>query len=252
MFEGASGFGDEELKGNPKLVKVEREKLDAEFLRLPEEECAYRADGRLSSRKRFLNGKLVANETLEYDAKGQRTAVTHRDKDDKVIRVQSFRHLADGSEEEMDVAGGKQQTRTIRRFDTSRRVVELTSADTTMQFEYDQDGRPLEARVRMSNDATGLMMRVRIIYPGDKQAIITVYDGAGSIVLQLETAEDKAGNQMGQVLFEQDPQGKPATSTRIEQTDDRGNWTLQTLLQRNPKTLVDEPVARLHRSIVYY
>jgi len=276
MFEGASGFGDEELRGKPKLVRVEREKLDAEFLRLPEEECAYRADGRLSSRKRFLNGKLLANETFEYDAKGQRTAVTNRDKDDNLIRVQSFRHLADGSEEEMDVAGEKQQSRTIRRFDTKHRVVELTSTDmnnvsTTMQFEYDQDGRPLEASVRMeggsflaterepngvrhasSKDGSGLTMRVRIIYPGDKQAIITVYDGAGSILLQLETTEDKASNQMVQVLFEQDPQGKPATSTRVEHTDDQGNWTLQTLLERNPKTLVDEPVARLHRSIVYY
>jgi hypothetical protein len=276
MFEGASGFGDEELRGKPKLVRVEREKLDAEFLRLPEEECAYRADGQLSSRKRFVNGKLVANETFEYDAKGQKMAATNRDKDHNLIRVQRFRHLADGSEEEIDVAGETQQSRTIRRFDTKHRVVELTSTDmnnvsTTMQFEYDQDGRPLEASVRMeggsflaterepndvryasSKDASGLTMRVRIIYPGDKQAIITVYDGAGTILLQLETTEDKASNQMVQVLFEQDPQGKPATSTRVEHTDDQGNWTLQTLLERNPKTLVDEPVARLHRSIVYY
>src|SRR5216683_1315743 len=203
MFEGASGFGDEELKGKPKLVRVEREKLDPESLRLPEEECAYRADGQLSSRKRFLDGKLLATEIFEYDAKGQRTALTNRDKDDQVVRLQSFRLLPDESEEEIDVAGGKQQSRTIRRFDTKHRVVELTSTDmdnvaTTMQFEYDQDGRPLEARVRMeggsllaierepngvrhasSKDGSGLMMRVRIIYPGDKQAIITVYDGAG-------------------------------------------------------------------------
>src|SRR5260370_42414398 len=99
MFEGASSFGDEELRGKPKLVRVEREKLDAESVRLPEEECAYRADGQLSSRKRFLNGKLVANETFEYAAEGQRTAVTNREKEDKAIRAQAFRHLEDGSEE---------------------------------------------------------------------------------------------------------------------------------------------------------
>jgi len=276
MFEGASGFGDEELKGKPKLVRVEREKLDPESLRLPEEECAYRADGRLSSRKRFLNGKLLATEIFEYDAKGQRTALTNRDKDDQVVRLQSFRLLPDDSEEEIDVAGGKQQSRTIRRFDTKHRVVELTNTDignvsTTMQFEYDQDGRPVEARVRMEGGtlfaldrgpngvrnasarvASGLMMRVRLIYPADKQAIIIVYDGDGSILLQLETTEDQAGNQIAQVLFEQDPQGKPTTSARIEHTDDQGNWTLKTLLERNPRTLVDEPVARLHRAIVYY
>src|ERR1700736_910353 len=154
MFEGGSGLGDEELKGKPRLVKVEREKLDAESVRVPEEESSYRADGQLSSRKRFLDGKLIANETFEYDAEGQRTAVTNRDKDDKVIRAQTFRHLEDGSEEEIDVAGGKQQNRTIRRFDPKHRVVEListhaNSTSTTMQFEYDRDGRPLEPRVRM-------------------------------------------------------------------------------------------------------
>jgi hypothetical protein len=276
MFEGATGFGGEELKGKPKLVKVEREKLDAESVRLPEEECTYRADGQLSSRKRFLDGKLIANETFEYDAEGQRTAVTNRDKDDKVIRAQTFRHPEDGSEEEIDVAGGKQQSRTTRRFDTNQRVVELISTDTnststTMQFEYDRNGRPLEARVWMkgenlvaiergpngvthasSADPSGLMMRVRIVYPGDRQANLTMYDGAGNILLQLETTEDKAGNQMAQVLFEQNPQGKPASSARIEHTDDQGNWTLKTLLERNPRTQVDEPVARLHRSILYY
>jgi hypothetical protein len=276
MFEGASSFGDEELKGKPKLVKVEREKLDAESLRLPEEERAYRADGQLSSRQRFHDGKPLAIDTFEYDSKGQRTAVTSRDKDDKVVRAQTFHHLEDGSEEEIDVAGGKQQNRTIRRFDTKRRVVELTSTDmdsvsTIMQFEYDRDGRPLEARVRMeggnlvalergpnggrhasSKDASGLMMRVRIVYPGDNQANITMYDGGGNILLQLQTTEDNAGNQMDQVLFEKDPHDKPANSTRIEHTDDQGNWTLKTLLERNPKTQVDEPVARLHRSILYY
>src|SRR5258708_14679861 len=111
MFEGATGFGDEEIKGKPKVVRVEREKLDAESVRLPEEECTYRADGQLLSRKRFLNGKLVANETFEYDAEGQRTAVTNRDKDDRVIRAQTFRHLEDGSEEEIDVAGGETHRR---------------------------------------------------------------------------------------------------------------------------------------------
>src|SRR5260370_10758633 len=100
MFEGASSFGDEELRGKPKLVRVEREKLDAESLRLPEEECAYRADGQMSSRKRFVNGKLVANETFEYDAKGQKTAVTNRDKNKKAIRKHSFRPIPNDSDKQ--------------------------------------------------------------------------------------------------------------------------------------------------------
>ncbi len=96
------------------------------------------------------------------------------------------------------------------------------------------------------------MMRIRIIYPGENQAVITLYDHENKILLQLDTREDAAGNQMSAVLFGQDPQGKPATSTRIERTDAQGNWTLITLFERSPRTQVDEPVARLHRSIVYY
>ena len=117
MFEGASGFGDEQLKGRPKAVTVEREKLGDQPLLLPEEESAYRQDGKLSSRKRYADGKLVAKEIFEYDAQGHRTAITTHDSEDKLIRTQSFRRLPDQSEEEIDTADGKQTSGTIRRFD---------------------------------------------------------------------------------------------------------------------------------------
>ncbi len=275
MFEGASGFGDEELKGRPRMVRVEREKLGDKPLLLPEEESAYREDGKLSQHKRFVDGRLVANEISEYDAKGYRVSITTRDTDDKVIRMQSFRRLPDQSEEEIDTAGGKQQSRTLRRFDADQRVIELKNIQpggisTTMQFDYDDRGRPLEARVRMegenvfavepgpngrhrsSTSANEQTMRLAIIYPGDNQAIVTLYDSDGKILVQLATTEDGAGNQMAQILFEQEPQGKPANSARVEQMDAQGNWTLKTLLERSPRTQVDEPVALLHRSIVYY
>jgi len=276
MFEGASWFGDEKLKGRPRMVSVEREKLGDKPLLLPEEQSEYREDGKLSSHKRFVDGKLVANEIFEYDAEGHRSAITTRDAENKVIRMQSFRRLPDQSEEEIEAAGGKQLSRTIRRFDADQHVIELKSIETgdvstIMQFDYDDRGRPLEARVRMegenvfaserapngvrrasSTPASGQTIRIVIIYPGDNQANVTVYDFTGEILLQLETTEDGAGNQMSQILFEQAPQGKPANSTRIEHTDAQGNWTLKTLLERNPRTQVDEPVSRLHRSIVYY
>ena len=276
MFEGASGLGEEELKGRPKMVRVEREKLGETPVLLPEEESVYREDGKLSSHKRFADGKLVANEVLEYDAKGHRTAITTRDVKDEIIRAQSFRRLADQSEEEIDTAGGKEQSSTIRRFDAEQRVIELNSTDTSkvstiMHFDYDDRGRPIKARILMegenvfaverapngvtrasSTPANEQGMRLEIIYPGDNQAIITLYDGTDKILLQLETTEDGAGNQMGRILFEQDPQGKLANSARVESVDAQGNWTVKTLLERNPRTQVDQPVARLHRSIVYY
>src|SRR5882762_9653450 len=91
MFEGASGFGEEELKGRPKMVRVEREKLGDKPLLMPEEQSEYREDGKLSSHKRFVDGKLVANEIFEYDAQGHRSAITTRNAEDNVIRTQSFR-----------------------------------------------------------------------------------------------------------------------------------------------------------------
>jgi hypothetical protein len=257
MFEGASRFGDEELKGRPKIVSVERETLSEQPVRLPEEESAYREDGKLSSSKRFVDGKLVANELFEYDAEGRRRTITSRDAEDKVIRMQTFRRLPDETEEEVDTAGGKQMSRTIRRFDANQRVIELKSIDTgnvstIMQFDFDDRGRPLEARVRLEDRDE---MRVAIIYPGDpgeNHAIVTVYDGAGAILAQVETMEDAVGNQMTRMLFGQDAHGKPANSARVAHMDAQGNWTLKTLLERNPRTQVDEPIARLDRSIVYY
>ena len=274
MFEGASGFGEEKLEGRPRTIKVEREKLGDKLL--PEEQSEYREDGKLSSQQRFVDGKLVAREIFEYHANGHRSAITTRDAEDKVTRTHTFHLLEDRSEEEIDSAGGKQMSRTIRRFDAEQRVIELKNIEaggisTIMQFDYDGRGRPLEARIRMeggnvigierestgvrhasSTPASQLVMRVAIIYPGDNQAIITVYDVEGKIVFQLQTTEDGTGNQIEQILFSQEPRSKPANSVRIEHTDEQGNWTLKTLLERKPGTQVDEPVARLHRSIVYY
>ena len=74
----------------------------------------------------------------------------------------------------------------------------------------------VEARVRMEGGSQSSalagqqMLRLAIIYPGDNQALVTLYDGTGTMLLQLETTQDAAGNQMAQMLFERDPQGKPA------------------------------------------
>jgi hypothetical protein len=168
MFEGASGLGEEELKGRPKTIKVEREKLGDKPLLLPEEESAYREDRKLSSHQRFTDGKLVANEIFEYDAQGHRLAITTRDAEDKVIHTQSFRRLPDQSEEEIDAAGGKQLSRTIRRFDAEQHVIELKSIETvgvstSMQFDYDDRGRPLEARVQMDGENVVAIERGRTV-----------------------------------------------------------------------------------------
>lgn len=141
-----------------------------------------------------------------------------------------------------------------------------------VHFEYDDRGRPSEARLRVEGGnafkvqngpngehhvekiAEGDMLRVRVVYAGDDQALITVYDFDGDIMLQLQSTETSIGSRMQQVLFQWEPQGKPATasSERVDKADDHGNWTLKTLFERDPRTQVDEAVGRLHRTIVYY
>lgn len=256
MFEGASWFGEEDLKGRLKIVKVEREKLGGQPIVQPEEEWEYSNNGKPLAHRRFSDGKLVANESFDYDAEGHRTAITTRDAAGKVVREQKFRRLDDGSEEEVDIAAGKQQDRTIRRFDEHGRVIELKSIEprgssTVMQFDYDRRGRPQQARW-FEDGTRKQLMRVEVTYPREDHAIITLYDRDGAILAQIEQAQDAAGNEIGRILFEQDPQNKPATSSRVERRDAQGNWTLQTLFERNARTQVDEPVACLHRTIVYY
>jgi hypothetical protein len=271
MFEGATGLGADELHGKPKLVRVEREKVEPEKpgnkpVFLPEEEAIYRDDGQLSSHKRYSEGKLVLNEFFDYDSEGHRSVVTERDPDGKITRTRTYHRQPDQSEEELVSAGGKNLSRTIRRFDAQQRVTELENTDTPnvatiMHFSYDDLGRPIEARVienapdrlhKPVPESQQLTMRVQILYPREKRAIITVYGPDGKIMVQLESTEDAAGNQMGQILFEHEPQGKSATSERIDAKDPQGNWTLKTLIERDSATQLDQVVARLHRSVSYY
>ncbi len=80
MFEGSSWFGDQELKGKPKFVRLERESLSGDKPdRVPEEESGYREDGKIASQKRYSEGKLIADEVLEYDLEGHRRKCTTRD-----------------------------------------------------------------------------------------------------------------------------------------------------------------------------
>ena len=274
MFEGASGFGGEGLNGKPKSVTLERETLPQATI-LIEEESVYREDGKLSTHKRFSAGKPSTTETFEYDRDGNRSAVRTRNAEGNVMRTQTFRRLPDDTEEEIDLAGEKQSSRTIRRFDDHQRVVESKTshdgeASEVMRFEYDDRGRPVEARIRIDGpnvfsvkhrpdgtrqispqSSSDEMMRVSISYLGENKAVINIF-AEGKLVSSYETTEDAAGNQIGQVLYEQDPQNKPAGSVRIEKSDEQGNWTLQTLLGRDPRTQADVPVARMHRTIVYY
>ena len=81
MFEGAAGFGEEELKGHPKSVRVEPEKLSGDPVRVLEEESGFREDGKLESTNHFTNGDLADSLAFLYDAKGHRSTIIPSDAD---------------------------------------------------------------------------------------------------------------------------------------------------------------------------
>ena len=258
MFEGASILPGHALKGSPKSVRVEREALTGKQSRVPEEEHSFRPDGKLLSSSRFVEGKLVHSRSFAYDVAGKRLKIETRDASGRTTRVRRFQRLENGTEEEMESWAGKETSRSIRRFDDEGRVVELrligaNGEETDMGFLYDGQGRPVEARVRFAGvreKEDGL--RVQFAYTGENQSLLSVYNGSGELMFRAESDEDHAGNEATRVLFETDAQNPPFTSGGVDETDAQGNWTLKTIMQRNQRTQVDEPVARLHRNITYH
>ena len=57
---------------------------------------------------------------------------------------------------------------------------------------------------------------------------------------------------MQQVLFQSENAVQKSSSEQIDSTDAQGNWTRKTILERNARTQVDEPVAVLYRTIGYF
>jgi hypothetical protein len=64
VFEGGAWFGEEDLEGRPKTVKIEREKLGDASILQPEEEWEYSANGNPLAHRQFAGGKLVANHAI--------------------------------------------------------------------------------------------------------------------------------------------------------------------------------------------
>jgi hypothetical protein len=253
----SSGTADEEIKGQPKSVRVERQLGDKRSLL---EETQYREDGKMLEHRSYREeATLSYREVHEYDG-GQRTRTTTFDGQGKVLRVQTYRHIEDQVEEEVALdGGGKQMERTICKFDEAGRVVSQTLTDTDktemrMGIEYDDHGRPIDARITMKSaeSSLGTGLHIAIGYQADKHALMTAYGPDGSIVSQVQTSENEAGRELAQVLFDRDNSNSKTTIEQVDSSDSHGNWTQKTSLERNPRTQVDEPVVTLHRTITYF
>src|SRR5579884_104969 len=132
---------DDELKGNPKTVRVERE---ADGRRLLEEQIDYRSDGKLAERRFWKpDGTLSAHQQYEYNDQGRRSRITYLDGKGNKTRTETFRWPDSSTEEELaEQPGSSSPIRTIRRFDQHGRMVELKDSESTATMTYDDQGRP--------------------------------------------------------------------------------------------------------------
>jgi len=265
LFAWEASTGQDDLRGKPKTVKVERE---ADGKRRPEQQTDYRPDGKTAEHRVWKeDGTLSTHEVYAYDKDGRRSTITYFDDKGNKVRTQTFRHPDANTEEETDDFGGTTPgTHTTRRFDDHGRMIEMNDGDMSATMTYDEQGRPTEAvlkptghpgiLVRNGNVAgpapEGAAMRVQIHYETGNKALVTMYGADGNIALQVESTEDGAGGQMARLLFSETERPGQTGITQDNERDAQGNWTRRTELRRNPNTQVDEPVAVLYRTITYY
>ena len=169
-----AGTGEEEIKGKPKQVRLERqefrdEKGDAIAAKTQLVEVTdYRTDGKVLEHRAYRpDGTVSIREVFEYDDQGRRTKISSYDEKNSPVHTQSFHWIEAGVEEETESASdGKQRERTIRRFDEHGRMMELKSVDSDkaavqMTLRYDDLGRPVEGQVTFKSE-NGLILGRRI------------------------------------------------------------------------------------------
>jgi len=126
-----AGTGEEEIKGKPKQVRLERQEIRDEkgdaIAAKPQlvEVTEYRTDGKVLEHRAYrTDGTVSTREVFEYDDQGRRTKISSYDEKNSPVHTQSFHWIEAGVEEETESASdGKQRERTIRRFDEHGRMM---------------------------------------------------------------------------------------------------------------------------------
>lgn len=274
LFEGAADFDGSTLKGKPKLVRVELESPIGQDAHALVEETEYRPDGKTSWSKHYNQGKLQSHQAFAYDANGLLLhSVTYNAEGNVVTRSRIVR-LGNREEEEIVTRDdGEEERRIWKRRDQKDRVTLLRMTEhsggevTEIAQEYDEQGRPREARLRMiggqafvpvsgsgaaARPVTNMSIRLSFLYPAERQVIFSVYDEENQLLTQEQMQSDTVGNHMGQSLFS--PAGTPPQPTAgvVEASDAQGNWIRKAQYKRDAATQADAIDSRQHRTITYY
>jgi hypothetical protein len=261
-----SGFAQEEIKGEPRSVRVERRDLRPQVGSPPadtaylQEVTEYGPGGKKAERSIYRpDGTLSYREVYEYASEGHLiTLMTFDGTGKEVQKTRAVRSTDTGLEERVVMnADGKELTRLVTRMDAAGRVIESTSIDLSDNSQvhqttrYNTEGHPVGSEITFQNSPPGLPSRMEIIRRADNEFITTSYGPDGTILTQTETREDNASRESS-MRFAGNNSRQMITIEQIESKDAEGNWTKKTIFERKALTQLREPVAEIYRTITYY
>jgi hypothetical protein len=241
----SSGIAPEKIKGDPKVVRVERRELHGpaqgrvhlqsvtEYRpgALATEALLYRPDGSVSYRHVY-----------EYAENGRLSKVTTLDDTGAIVQTRYPKSIEKGIEEEVAIdADGVEVERTIVKRDEEGRTLESTITSPSgknmhLIFHNDSQGRPVEGQLTFKEEVE-FAVRFGIRYEPDQHTIMTCYAPDGTVLMESETMD----GEFVQLL------GANNTAERISARDAVGNWTQRIIFER-----AKEPTGVIDRLITYY
>ncbi len=234
------------LKHNPKIVRTEREELrDNEprsTSRYLQELSEFNPEANTLIRWVYRpNGVLSVREDYQFGADGHLVTLKAFDSSGLQIRIRKVRQTGPGLEEGvlMDSAG-RELERTLTRRDQDERVLESISTDSTngnkiqLNASYNAHGQPSQAEVTFTSGEK-VTQRLSLDYTSNQRVVFTSYDAKGALLFRNEMLIVDSDEVPVGSLLTNAASGQSKTE-QITKTDDKGNWTEKTIVERDQGT----------------
>jgi hypothetical protein len=241
----SSGMAPEKIKGDPKVVRVERREMHgpAQGRVHLQSITEYRPGGLATENLLYQpDGSVSYHYVYEYAENGHLSKVTTLDETGAILQTRCPKSNEKGIEEEVVIdADGAELERTIVKRDEDGRTLESTvtspsGTDIHLVFHNDPQGRPVEGQLTFKEEVE-FAVRFEIRYEPDQHTIMTCYAPDGTVLMESEAMD----GEFVQVL------GGNNTTERISARDAVGNWTQKIIFER-----AKEPTAVIDRMITYY
>lgn len=245
-----TGTADKPIRGEPKLIRIERLDLSGgptaavpylhEFVlferdRGPSERSISNPDGTLQFREVYL-----------YISDGRLAKVTTLDGSGAVSRIETIRSLSPETEERVATDGNEneiERTVTVRDHDGKVLSSDLTELGEEaenkrirLEVKYDLEGTPAEALTLFEKN-DGSTLEYEVTFRGGQEESLRVYYAAKGAPRTLVAQPGKGGK---------------GTIDRVDSVDQNGNWTKKTILELDQNTQESKILAEITRTITYY